>query len=487
MATTAHADSAASLEAALISDWHAAVDGILQRDSGKSAAFVMDKGEHALRIRGWLGLNAKRTIDVQYFIWSTDNVGRLALAGLLHAANRGVKVRILVDDLMLEKPYELLLAMDAHPDIEIRVYNANNTLGVGFWKRVRTALTSFRSMNQRMHQKTFIVDDKAAVVGGRNMADEYYDFDPEFNFRDRDVLLAGPVVDQVHEGFSEHWNSPLSVPVSTILVKEAAALESPMVDSIGRELLARWDDTAHFSPEMKQGILEVPRRVPDLLHDMDLCDARYIHDVPGKNDGSHGLGGGGVLTSALAALLDSAKQEVLIQSPYLILDPKALELLASLVKRGVKIRISTNSAANNDNHYAVSGYQKQREQILAAGIEVHELKPHPQHQTRILQRYAQFGEHPPIIVLHAKTAVIDRRILVVGTYNLDPRSQNLNTEAAVVMPSTKLAQEAASAIEEDMRAENSWDAKTGEGDRALSWWQRFKLWLWRLVPLEPIL
>ena len=482
-----HTDPAANLEAALIADWHAAVDGILERDSGKSAAFVMDKGEHALRIRGWLGLNAKRSIDVQYFIWSTDNVGRLALAGLLQAADRGVRVRILVDDLMLEEPYELLLAMDAHPNIEIRVYNPNNTLGVGFWKRLWTALTGFRDLNQRMHQKTFVVDDRAAVVGGRNMADEYYDFDPEFNFRDRDVLLAGPVVQQVGHGFAEHWNSPLSIPVAHILVKETATLEASAVDSIGRELLARWDDTTHFSPEMKQGILEVPRRVPDLLHDMDLCDARYIHDVPGKNDGSQGLGGGGVLTSALAALLDSAKQEVLIQSPYLILDSNALELLRSLVKRGVKVRISTNSAANSDNHYAVSGYQKQREEILAAGIEVRELMPHPRNRTRILQRHARFGEHPPIIVLHAKTAVIDRKILVVGTYNLDPRSQNLNTEAAVVMPSTKLALEAAAAIEDDMLPENSWDARSGEGDRALSWWQRLKLWFWRLLPLEPIL
>lgn len=485
--TGSNKDSPASLEAALIADWHAAVDGILERDSGKSAAFVMDKGEHALRIRGWLGLNAKRSIDVQYFIWSTDNVGRLALAGLLQAADRGIRVRILVDDLMLEEPYELLLAMDAHPNIEIRVYNPNNTLGVGFWKRLWTALTGFRDLNQRMHQKTFVVDDRAAVVGGRNMADEYYDFDPEFNFRDRDVLLAGPVVQQVGDGFVEHWNSPLSIPVAHILVKETATLEAPAVDSIGRELLARWNDTTHFSPEMKQGILEVPRRVSDLLHDMDLCDARYIHDVPGKNDGSQGLGGGGVLTSALATLLDSAKQEVLIQSPYLILDSNALELLRSLVKRGVKVRISTNSAANSDNHYAVSGYQKQREAILAAGIEVRELMPHPRNRTRILQRYARFGEHPPIIVLHAKTAVIDRKVLVVGTYNLDPRSQNLNTEAAVVMPSTKLALEAAAAIEEDMLPENSWDAQSGEGDRALSWWQRFKLWFWRLLPLEPIL
>jgi putative cardiolipin synthase len=480
-------DPAALLEAELVKDWHAAVDGILRRDSGKSSAFVMDKGEHALRIRGWLGLNAKQNIDVQYFIWSTDNVGRLALAGLLQAANRGVHVRILVDDLMLEKPYELLLAMDAHPKVEIRVYNANNTLGVGLWKRIWTALTNFRNLNQRMHQKTFIVDNRAAVVGGRNMADEYYDFDPEFNFRDRDVLLAGPAVEQIRDGFTEHWNSPLSVPVSSILVKEAATLPSSAVDSIGRDLLARWDDTTHFSPQMKQGILDVPRRVPDLLHDMDLCDAKYIRDAPGKNDGTQGLGGGGVVTSALAALLDSAQHEVLIQSPYLVLDPKALALFASLVKRGVKVRISTNSAANSDNHYAVSGYQKQRDKILAAGIEVHELKPHPQNRTRILQRYAQFGEHPPIIVLHAKTAVIDRRILVVGTYNLDPRSQNLNTEAAVVMPSLKLAKEAADAIEQDMLPENSWNASSGEGDRSLSFWQRLKLWLWSLIPMDPIL
>jgi len=496
MATEAHRttdaglpdmDSAKALEAELTSDWHGAVDKILRRDSGKSAAFVMDKGEHALRIRAWLGMNAKQTVDVQYFIWSTDNVGRLALAGLLHAADRGVRVRILVDDLMLEKPWDLLLAMDAHPCVEIRIYNANNTLGISFWRRLWNAVTDFRSVNQRMHQKSFVVDGRAAVVGGRNMADEYYDFDPEFNFRDRDILVAGPVVDQIESGFEEHWNSPLSKPVSEILASEPSAPDSSALSAIRQDLSKRWDDTSHFSPEMRQGILDVPRRIPDLLRDMDLCEARYLHDAPGKNDGTHGLGGGGATTLGLATVLDSAREEVLIQTPYLVLDPDALKLLRSLVERGVKVRISTNSAANNDNRYAVSGYQKQRQEILDAGIEVHELKPHPENRTKILQRFFQFGEHPPIIVLHAKTAVIDRKILVVGTYNLDPRSQNLNTEAAVVMASPKLAGEAADAIEEDMRPENSWDASSGEGDQGLSWWARFRLWLWRLLPMDPIL
>lgn len=483
----ARTDTADALELALRRDWHAAVDGLLSGDSGKSAAFVMDNGEHALRIRAWLGLNARRSIDVQYFIWSTDNVGRLALAGLLQAADRGVRVRVLVDDLMLEKPYELLLAMDAHPGIEIRIYNANNTLGVGFWKRMWYALTDFRNLNQRMHQKTFLVDHRAAVVGGRNMADEYYDFDPEFNFRDRDILVAGPVVPQIDSAFEEHWRSPLSRPVSSILPEEASAMDSLRRSAILGALKERWDDSSSFSPQMRQGIEDVPRKVPDLLRDMDLCEARYIHDVPGKNDGSEGLAGGGSATSALGALLDSAREEVLIQSPYLVLDPKAMKLLSSLVARGVKVRISTNSAANSDNHYAVSGYQKQRKKILAAGIEIHELKPRPENRTKILRRYEQFGEHTPIIVLHAKTAVVDRKTLVVGTYNLDPRSQNLNTEAAVIMRSEKLANEAADAIEEDMRPENSWDAATGEGDRQVSWGGRFKLWLWRLLPLNPIL
>jgi len=487
--TLAPPDTAAinALEWALRTDWHMAVERILARSPGRSAAFVMDKGEHALRIRAWLALNAKRSIDVQYFIWSTDNVGRLALAGLLQAADRGVQVRILVDDLMLEKPWDLLLAMDAHPNVEIRIYNPNNTLGVGLWRRLWTALTDFRGLNQRMHQKSFVVDGRAAVVGGRNMADEYYDFDPEFNFRDRDILVAGPVVAQIDTAFSEHWTSPLSRPVAAVLPEEAASLDSARIDSIRADLLVNWNDTTRFSPRMKQGILDVPRRVPDLLHDMDLCQARYVFDAPGKNDGSEGLGGGGKTTAALSELLDSARSEVLIQSPYLILDDLALSKLRALVERGVKVRISTNSAANSDNHYAVSGYQRQRRKILEAGIEVHELKPHPANRTRLLQRYAQFGSHQPVIVLHAKTAVVDRRLLFVGTYNLDPRSQNLNTEAGVVMESPKLAQEAATAIEEDMRPENSWDAASGEGDRQLSWGQRFKLWLWRWLPLDAIL
>jgi putative cardiolipin synthase len=476
-----------ALETELRLDWHAAVDGLLQRGPGKSAAFVMDNGEHALRIRAWLAMNAKSSIDVQYFIWSTDNVGRLALAGLLQAADRGVKVRILVDDLMLEEPWDLLLAMDAHPNVDIRIYNPNNTLGVGFWRRLWTTLTDFRAINQRMHQKSFLVDGRAAVVGGRNMADEYYDFDPEFNFRDRDILVAGPVVGQIDTAFSEHWTSALSKPVAQVLPDAAAALDATRLDSIRTDLLVNWNDSTRFSPAMRQGIQDVPRRVPDLLSDMDLCQARYIFDAPGKNDGSQGLAGGGKTTEALSQLLDSARSEVLIQSPYLILDEPALAKLRALVERGVKVRISTNSAANSDNHYAVSGYQRQRREILAAGIEVRELKPHPANRTKVLQRYAQFGDRQPVIVLHAKTAVVDRRLLFVGTYNLDPRSQNLNTEAGVVMTSTKLAEESATAIEADMLPENSWDAATAEGDRQLSWGRRLKLWFLRQLPLQPVL
>lgn len=483
----APAADARRLASALRRDWHGAVDGLLAPKPGRSALFVMDRGEHALRIRAWLAAQARRSLDVQYFIWSQDNVGRLAHQALLQAARRGVRCRVLVDDFLLEPPHRLLLALDAHPHIDIKVYNPGTSVGVGFWRRWRNILFDFRRVNQRMHHKAFIADNRAGITGGRNMAGEYYDFHSGFNFRDRDILVAGPALAQMQAAFNLFWDAPQSVPVAALLPAESAAMDEAAAAAEWASLDADAQDPSRFDPEVRRAIEAVPDAAADLLADLDLCPARFIGDPPGKNDGSQGLGGGGESTRELAALLRSARHEVLIQSPYLILSDEALALFKELVARGVTVRISTNSAANNDNLQAVAGYQRQRRRLLDAGLRIFEHRPLPANMARRMARHQADPALRPIFVMHAKSVVVDRRRLFVGTFNLDPRSMNLNTEAGILAESPKLAEEVARAIEEDMLPENSWDTAVGNGDAEAPWGRRLRLWFWRRLPIEAVL
>ena len=183
------------------------------RMSSQTGVYILEKGEESLVGRAWLGAHAEESIDIQYFIWSTDNVGILAAEQLLRAADRGVAVRVLVDDLLIDAEDETLLLLSAHPNAQIRVYNPNLSVGVSFWQRIKNVFGDFRAINQRMHDKTAIFDGVAGITGGRNMADEYFDFDHAYNFRDRDVLIIGAAVQDMQSNFDEFWNSEFAVPV----------------------------------------------------------------------------------------------------------------------------------------------------------------------------------------------------------------------------------------------------------------------------------
>lgn len=480
--------------ARLSEDLEGATQALLQAHPGQSAAVTLERGELSLLTRAWLAGHAKRTVDVQYFIWTADNVGRLAMAGLLEAADRGVHVRVLVDDFMLSTPSDMLSAMDGHPNFEIKVYNPTTNAGVGFWRRWWNLITGFRSVNQRMHNKALIVDGILAVTGGRNLADEYFDFHHGFNFRDRDIMVAGPVAVEMQSAFQTYWESPLSRSVADLLPAPDPAVQ----DSLRQAMKAYAADTLNFAPDVRAALLDLPGRFPVVLDELAWGPARFITDAPGKNDGNSGLKGGGATTRFLADLLRSAKRSVTIQSPYLIPDDTTLGLFRSLTARGVAVRISTNSMANNDNLQAISGYCNRRKDILAAGVQVFEFKPEPDIQARLRERYrkeARIGPAPdsapataarPVFVIHAKTLVVDGEKVFVGTFNLDPRSMNLNTESGIYMEDSRLAGEVDSAIAADMAPENSWEASKETGDAHAPFWRRVQVWFWGLLPIESI-
>lgn len=448
-----------------------------------TGAYVLEKGSEALLARAWLADQARESIEVQYFIWSTDNIGILAAEALLRAAERGVRVRVLVDDLLIDAPDESLLALAQHPRIEIRIYNPKVSTGVSLWRRLFNLLTDFHAVNQRMHDKTFIVDGQVVITGGRNMAVEYFDYSHAYNFRDRDVLLLGPAAGAARASFEGFWNSDRAAAVEAIYAG-TGPLENSVIQRIYGDLHAYAQQPDNFAPEVRAAIDAVPQQIPALLQALDWGLVDFISDRPGKNEGS--FAGGGRSSGALAALIESARQRIVIQSPYVVLSDRALQLFQRARERGVHIRIHTNSLASTDNLPAYSGYRSQRPALQHMGLELFEFRPDAQVQRDLLHR-AGAVQGTPVFGLHAKTLVVDGKVLYVGTFNLDPRSENLNTEVGAVLHSAVLAQQVEQAIETDMQPGNSWNAADDEPDQQAPWFKRVQVWLYQLLPLRPLL
>lgn len=468
------------------------IDGQIAAHPQQSGVYVLDKGEEALLARAWLADHAKKTIEVQYFIWSTDNIGILASETLLRAADRGVKVRVIVDDLLIDAPDKSLLALAKHPNIDIRIYNPQHSVGTPFHKRLLNIGLNFRGVNQRMHDKTFIVDGKLGITGGRNMAAEYFDFNHEYNFRDRDALLLGDVAKAMQTSFDKFWASPLSAPVEDLydglgLMQKNVSVKDEEIQKIYADLHSYAENTENFSIENRSAIQATPQAFMSLAELIVWTNVEFISDTPGKNNNKLLLGGGGKTTEKLAQLVENATSEIVIQSPYLVLSSQAKTLFKAAIKRGVKVRINTNSLASTDNIQAFSGFRNQRDQLIKMGIAIYEYKPDPQIKRRLLRQATATKEKPPVFAIHAKTMVVDKKTVYIGTFNFDPRSQNLNTEVGVIVQNAGLASHVQSAIEADMQPENSWNSSAEKPDQYASSAKRKRVIFYQLTPIKPLL
>jgi cardiolipin synthase C len=466
------------------------VDPLIAAHPGQSGAYVLEKGSEALMARAWLADHARDSIEVQYFIWSTDNIGILAAEALLRAAERGVRVRVLVDDLLIDAPDDSLLALARHPRIDIRIYNPQTSVGIPLLRRLLNVLTDFHGVNQRMHDKTFVVDGKVAITGGRNMAVEYFDYSHSYNFRDRDVLLVGAAAADVRASFNAFWNSAQVAAVESLydgwgLMQKNVMVDEAQARDIYRALHEYAQQPENFAPEVRAAIASVPQLAPALIGTLRWGTVDFISDRPGKNAG--GFSGGGRSSAALAALAASARERIVIQSPYLVLSDRALELFAQARARGVRVRINTNSLASTDNLQAFSGYRKQRAQLLALGLEIFEFRPDAAVQRELLQRAAPPPGVQPAFSLHAKTLVVDGSVVYIGTFNLDPRSENLNTEVGAILRDAGLAARVEAAIETDMASGNSWSAGADDPDRHAPFSKWLRVWFYQLLPLRPLL
>jgi putative cardiolipin synthase len=481
--------------AALASDTDphmAYIDAQIGAHAGKTGVYVLDTGEEALLARAWLADHAQESIEVQYFIWSTDNIGILAAESLLRAADRGIRVRVIVDDLLINAPDKALLALAKHPSIDIRVYNPKTSVGVPLARRLMNVVTDFRGVNQRMHDKTFVVDGKIGVTGGRNMAAEYFDYNHEYNFRDRDALLLGEAVKAMSASFDSFWNSGLSIPVEELydgfgLLQKNVQVADGEIRQIYHDLHEYANQPGNFAPGVRAAIEATPTAFDRLARQMAWVTVEFISDRPGKNTNLVRLDGGGQTTSALARLVDGARESIVIQSPYLVLSDQAMDLFRRVIARGVTVRINTNSLASTDNFPAFSGYRNQRAHLIRMGLQIYEYKPDAETQRRRLLLSSAANGEAPISALHAKTMVIDSKTVFIGTFNFDPRSENLNTEVGAIVHDESVARAVTSAIEIDMLPGNSWNAAKDNPDHDVAFSKRSKIRLFQLLPIKPVL
>jgi len=450
----------------------------------KTGVYILEDGGGALVTRAWLTAYAEKTIDIQYFIFSTDNVGLIACDYLVRAANRGVKIRILVDDIMVDADLEDILILDSHKNITIKVYNTGVNLGKNIFSKAKKFATDFRGANQRMHNKTFIVDSKITITGGRNIADEYFDYDHEYNFRDRDVLLLGKVTESVEKSFVQFWENPLSIPIRNLSEKLPENLNDPnRFDKLHQYAC----NPENFWPQIRNKIENLPNAFKAIKNSDALVwtdNVSFISDAPGKNDGLSGLSGGGYTTDALIDLVNNAKTSIDIQTPYLITTELSRNLFRAAIQRGVKIRILTNSLASTDNLEAFSGYQRDRKKLLKTGVAIYEFRPDAAERYKVMTGELQDSlKFKPIFGFHAKSMVVDKQITVIGTFNLDPRSANLNTECLAIIDNKKVARNVLKGMEKEFKPENSWQTTLSSNpDNKVKISKQIKSWTRKIVP-----
>ncbi len=473
----------------------------MERHVGQSGLLLLDKGEEALVWRGVLADSAQRSIDAQYFIWEEDNTGTIAAEYLLRAANRGVRVRVLIDDFPINTKPRYLALLDAHPNIEIRIYNPAGEISSSVVTKLLSAAYDLKRFNQRMHNKAYIVDGSITILGGRNIADEYYDMHTSYNFRDRDVLAIGPIVQKVTHGFDIYWNSKWAVPVNALIKQNTTEQER---HDYYTALHKYAQDPNNHPQRFHRSLVEGSNELASIADRVVWGSVELINDVPGKNDDPEKLDAFGRSGKKLTEIALQAQHEILVQTPYLVMMPGTFAVVKKLIDRGATVRIHTNSFASTDNLPAFAGYVRHREKILQHGVELYEQKAQPVSRQHLIDRHKHLGEST-VFALHAKTAVFDRKTVFIGSFNLDPRSTHLNTEMGLLINSSEFAEKVAAIIERDMGLDNSWHVTLDEMEE-LEWistengrevryandpyigvWKGIKLFLFSLFPIQDLL
>jgi len=454
---------------------------------GMSGFHLVAEGTEAYALRAFSAQAATSSLDIQTYIWHADLTGRLLARHALQAADRGVRVRILVDDLDARAKDSSLAALDAHPSIEVRLYNPTGSRS-GKLNKAGEYAFGFSRLNHRMHNKSWIADGRLALVGGRNLGNEYFNAkEGAANFLDLDVLMAGPVVTEVSRNFDRYWNSEASYPIAQLspqagdparLEKLRGRLDASLVELSG----SGYEQVLREDPEVQSILGDDPR-----VHWSS--DWRFVSDDPLKarlpqEQRSE-------VVRALLPEVQGAGNRVLLISPYFVPGERGTAALVQTAGRDVDVQVLTNSLAANDVAAVHGGYSRYRRPLLDGGVRLWELK--------------RSGEQPKFSLagssgssLHTKAMLVDSNRAFIGSYNLDPRSTSLNTEQGVLVVHPALTAELAGLFARQTDGDHAW-VVTKDADGRLHWsdgersWtrepeatglQRSLAWLVKLLPIE---
>ncbi|CAB5083063.1 Cardiolipin synthase (EC phosphatidylethanolamine-utilizing, bacterial type ClsC [Olavius algarvensis associated proteobacterium Delta 3] len=412
--------------------------GQVAGNPGKSGVYLLPHGRDAFAARALLARLSEKSLDIQYYMYHQDTVGGLLTHEVLEAADRGVRVRMLIDDIYGNKDQDTWVGLDAHPNIEVRMWNP--------WKRgggrLIQSIVRVREIDYRMHAKSFTADNQATILGGRNIGDEYFDADVNVAFADIDVLTIGPPVREVSSEFDSYWNAEHAYPVN-ILVRQGTDQDLSALRS-KKDAFFEKQSTSDYVQALKDS--DLAKGLKDGSLAFSWAEARVIHDSPLKEDLKK-AGKDKLLISQLAPYITGAKKTVDIVSPYFVPGDRATEALCKLSQDGVQVRILTNSLASNDVSAVHAGYSKYRRKLLRCGVRLFEL------DESLKEREGKMFTWLPGLAkssLHAKTMVFDGEIMFVGSFNFDQRSLFINNEIGLVFKDPAVARAAAKHFEDNV-------------------------------------
>jgi putative cardiolipin synthase len=464
---------------------------VAQQPPDQSGFYPMNDGVDALTARLLLTQKAETSIDVQYYLIKNDIIGRVFIYSLLQAADRGVRVRLLVDD-MFTSGYDIgLAALDSHPNFEIRIFNPFHRGAAG---RARSALTGFGRINRRMHNKSFTADNQITIIGGRNIADEYFGVREDAKFGDLDVMGIGPVVHDVSNMFDTYWNHETALPVPAF-VQELDDPEAAL-NELRERLALSMDEIrdSKYAEAVRAKYLEYlqPGKRP-----FEWAPYELVVDSPDKGVKAKAEEAASI-TTPLVESIRSAEQELIIISPYFVPLKSGIEGLAGLEERGIEVTVITNSLAANNQFTVHGGYAPSRKQLLEAGVEIYEVRPDADVAgTEFVDASGAKS------TLHTKAFIVDDKEVFIGSFNFDPRSANINTELGVIIRDPELAL-IYTVLVEDALPKQTFEVFLNEdgklrwrgyedGEEIIydkepetTWGQRFGAWFARIIPKSQL-
>ena len=461
-----------------------AFDGLIKDafTNNKHYLNVINTGNQALLIRIHLIRMAKRSINIQTFIWGDDETEILLVQELFQAAERGVKINILIDALASEQDHKSkTLLKRAHPNIRVKYYNPiANKLRHSILQFMVTLITNFRKLNQRMHNKLFIVDDRLAITTGRNYHADYFDRGSKRNFQDRGCLVTGPVVKKMTDSFMDYWTFKWSVTSEDLIEAEKKNKTDARGPSGQKEILAKFE-------EIKKQAADYAYIKNNFTEKVYLVDSiKFIADGPGKAGYSRSFQSSSVADN-LWEFISGAEKSIIIQTPYLILPRKAEKVFKQLRRKhpDIDVRVSTNSLSTTDNFmtYALS-YRKKRKYLKKLRWRIFEFKHNSADLDLIIPSInPEEREKDYYACIHAKTFIVDNKKIFIGSFNIDPRSADLNTEAGLLIDSEQLAQDVAADILRAIAPQNSWTIGKHKKPPVVA---QFSGILWAILRFIPI-